>query len=236
MTVCFADDRRASPTEITMPNWETMWSANGGLKPGQAFDCRRCEPAFQRLLDTATDLPARAARKALVPGCGRGYAVSSLFRAGFDAVGLDIAPTAVEEANAYLASAASEDGATFDSTKCRVVCDDFFSHSGEYDVVYDCTFLCALDPDQRVEWAKKCKALLRPDGELITLIFPVVDPPYTGGPPHCMSPELVRGLLEAQGFVEKQPIYEVPTEDLARASVMSKPAKEFVGRWIIQAP
>ena len=193
-----------------MPNWETMWSANGGLKPGQAFDCRRCEPAFQRLLDTATDLPARAARKALVPGCGRGYAVSSLFRAGFDAVGLDIAPTAVAEANAYLAKAAPADGPAFDATKCRVVCDDFFSHSGEYDVLYDCTFLCALDPEQRVEWAKKVRALLRPDGELITLIFPVVDPPYTGGPPHTCHLNSCVGCLRHKALWRSSPSTRSP--------------------------
>ena len=38
-----------------------------------------------------------------VPGCGRGYAVAALARCGYDATGLDIAPTAVQAANAHIA-------------------------------------------------------------------------------------------------------------------------------------
>ena len=211
-----------------MPNWETMWAANGGLKPGQAFDCRRCEPAFQRLLNTATDLPSSSGRTALVPGCGRGYAVQALYKAGFDATGLDISPTATKAANAFLAE--GDDASTFDASKCRVVAADFFEHDAAYDLVYDCTFLCALEPPQRVAWAKQCKKLLKPDGELVTLIFPVVEPAYTGGPPHCMSTDLVKSLLEPEGFVAKA-ITEVPPTELARPDVMGKPAKEFLGRW-----
>lgn len=208
-----------------MPNWESMWA--GGLKPGQAFDCSRTEPAFQRLLNTATDLPSRAGRTAFVPGCGRGYAVASLFRAGFDATGLDISPTAAEAANQYLTSGGE---GTIDASKCRVLPGDFFVHDAQYDLVYDCTFLCALDPSQRAAWAKQCKALLLPEGELVTLIFPVVEPPYEGGPPHCMSVELVRDLLAAEGFAEKE-LWEVPTAELARSH---RGAKEFLARWILK--
>jgi SAM-dependent methyltransferase len=218
-----------------MVNWETMWAANGGLQPGQAFDCRQCEPAFQRLLDEATDLPKSEGRTALVPGCGSGYAVLALHQAGYEATGLDIAPTAAAAANSFLSQrAAEQSNSAFDASKCRVVAADFFAHTGQYDLVYDCTFLCALDPDQRVAWAKKCKELLRPDGELVTLIFPVVEPPYEGGPPHCMSPGLVTRLLEPEGFVAKAPIAEVPPADYARPGVKNG-AKEFLGRWRVSA-
>jgi len=37
----------------------------------------------------------------------------------------------------------------------------------------DCTFLCAIPPEQRARWAERCDELVRPGGELVTLIFPV---------------------------------------------------------------
>jgi len=43
-------------------------------------------------------------RKALVPGCGKGYDVALLASWGFDAYGLEISPTAADKANEYLAS------------------------------------------------------------------------------------------------------------------------------------
>lgn len=204
-----------------MPNWESMWAS--GLGRGQAFDANRVEPAFAKLLNTASGLPVG---KALVPGCGRGYAVAELCRRGYDATGLDIAPTAAKAANDYLASG-EEPGM---DRPWRVVAEDFFKHGDSYDLIYDCTFLCALPPELRSAWASKCNELLKPKGELVTLIFPVADPPYEGGPPYCMSPQLVTSLLEPLGF-ESVSMSEVPTADLARANRGLASSKEYIARW-----
>lgn len=44
---------------------------------------------------------------------------------------------------------------------------------GVFDLGYDYTFLCALHPDMRKDWATAWAQLLRPGGYLLTLIFPV---------------------------------------------------------------
>ena len=49
-----------------------------------------------------------------------------------------------------------------------------------FDFVYDYTFLCALHPTVRVEWAKKMAKLVKQDGELLTLIFPIRPPDEAG--------------------------------------------------------
>ena len=51
-------------------------------------------------------------------------------------------------------------------------------------------------------------------------------PAFTGGPPFCMSPALVRGLLEPRGL-EAAALDEVPAAKLARGGF----AKEWLGRW-----
>ena len=78
-------------------SWESMWSANGGLQPGQFFDAMKPLPALTSLLqsqqDTPTFLPTTTALesarrpKVLVPGCGRGYAALEFGRYGYSVVG-----------------------------------------------------------------------------------------------------------------------------------------------------
>eukprot|EP00929_Paragymnodinium_shiwhaense_P119144 TRINITY_DN9101_c0_g1_i2.p3 TRINITY_DN9101_c0_g1~~TRINITY_DN9101_c0_g1_i2.p3 ORF type:complete len:110 (+),score=18.13 TRINITY_DN9101_c0_g1_i2:490-819(+) len=68
-----------------------------------------------------------------------------------------------------------------------------------FDLGYDYTFLCALNPSMREDWAAAWSKLIREGGELVTLIFPVSD--KVGGPPFKVSPELYKELLEPVGFV-----------------------------------
>jgi hypothetical protein len=76
--------------------WEQNWHNGGeGLPPGGMWDAHKSSPALDALLAAGT-LGDLAGRKAFIPGCGRGYDLVTLVRAGAaEAVGLDIAPTAV---------------------------------------------------------------------------------------------------------------------------------------------
>jgi hypothetical protein len=82
---------------------------------------------------------------------------------------------------------------------------------GPVDVVYDYTFLCALQPAARGAWAAAMAAAVRPGGALLTLQFPVrpseavgystthpagspLD--FTRGPPFLLTPELYHELLD----------------------------------------
>lgn len=201
--------------------WEAMWSR--GIAPGAFFDASRAEPALQALIDSRV-LPAG---NVLVPGCGRGYAIAALAKSGERQVlGVDISATAVKAANEYLNG----------KPGVSVEVADFFDqlpqiHAGKYDLGYDCTFLCAIPPDMRSSWAKSWKSLLKPGGELITLIFPVAssgaDPAdgHTGaGPPFKISLRLVQQLLEPLGFslIEAR---DVPENMVARGG------REIIARW-----
>mmetsp|Transcript_26354 Transcript_26354/g.77382 ORF Transcript_26354/g.77382 Transcript_26354/m.77382 type:complete len:273 (+) Transcript_26354:30-848(+) len=218
-------------TPEDMANWEGMWTR--GIQPGQAFDAARTEPAFQDLLDKAATvqppLPTPSAKsRAFVPGCGRGYAVVSLERAGYAAEGLEISPTAARAARDYLSS---------QGAKAEVRVGDFFAlpEEGQYSVVFDSTFLCALHPTQREAWAKKTSAILAQDGELITNIFPVrpdgepdpADGAVGNGPPYALSDRLVTGLLAPHGWRQVS-ISKVPEAMRARPGGLGM---EFLARW-----
>jgi len=72
------------------------------------------------------------------------------------------------------------------------------------------------------------KKLIKPKGEVVTLIFPLGD--FAGGPPHAMSKELVCELLTTQGF---EFFYlEPPDPSLSHAG---RGGKEILGRWRLTA-
>ena len=73
----------------------------------------------------------------------------------------------------------------------------------QFDFAYDYTFLCALNPNQRDLWAKKYSEVLKPNGRLVTVVFPIGSHEFIkddGGPPYVMSVGLVENLLSPHGF------------------------------------
>lgn len=172
-------------------HWEQMWGS--GLGKGQAFDVGGVSAALAgELARMSVPDPGSSA---FVPGCGRAYDALALARHGFSSVvAMDLSPTAVARAQEELE--ASRDPA---AGKVVLRCADFFEEVTEsYDFIWDCTFLCALDPSVRDQWATQQKKLLKPGGTLLTCVFPICQ--KVGGPPFAMSVPLVRDLLAPIGF------------------------------------
>ncbi|PYI03171.1 S-adenosyl-L-methionine-dependent methyltransferase [Aspergillus sclerotiicarbonarius CBS 121057] len=141
-------------------------------------------------------------KKALVPGCGKGYDPVMLALHGFDVYGLDISATGVSEARGYAASELQRpQGYNFSSGNSECPADvgsvnfikgNVFGSEWErqalngdekFDLVYDYTFLCALHPDLRRQWADRMGQLLRQGGLLVCLEFPMYKDPSLPGPP-----------------------------------------------------
>ena len=62
-------------------------------------------------------------------------------------------------------------------------------------------FLCALQPHDRKKWAQRYTQLIKPGGQLATLIFPVdASKDRNEGPPFPVTPELYADLLEPLGM------------------------------------
>jgi hypothetical protein len=119
--------------------------------------------------------------RTLVPGCGRGHEVALAAEHGLDATGLDIAPTAVAEAQEKYPQLADRfvTGSLFDPPQ------DFYS---AFDVVLEHTCLCALPPSLRPKYRQGIDLTLRRGGLLIGVwyINPNLDPGEEG-PPYPFS-------------------------------------------------
>ena len=107
----------------------------------------------------------------LIPGGGNSYEAEYLMSKGFEHV--DVVDVS-EAAKTNLLDRVPN------FPKERFVVADFFDLAGEYDLILEQTFFCALDPALRQRYAKKMEALLRPGGKLVGVLF---DFPLDAGPP-----------------------------------------------------
>ncbi|MFO0660220.1 MAG: hypothetical protein U0165_10365 [Polyangiaceae bacterium] len=177
-------------------------------------------PPLVELLNTlpANELPEGPA---LVPGCGAGYDVVAIAHTGRRALGLDIAPSALARFEAYRASI------SLSTNLASIELGDFFTHAPAqpYALIWDYTFLCAITPAQRAQWAAKMSELVAPRGQLVTLIYPAVsaeERPDGMGPPFRLNVEDVRSLLEPRWeALEIKPV----------VGHENRKGKEWLARW-----
>jgi len=135
-------------------------------------------PELERLIAAGALSPPRPGARALVPGCGRGYDAAALAAAGWRVTGLEFAPEAHAAAAAALAPLEGE-----------VLLEDALAYrpTAPYDLVWEHTFFCAIEPEHREAYGALAARVLRPGGRLVALVFPVGKGPETGGPPWGVS-------------------------------------------------
>ncbi|WMV40848.1 hypothetical protein MTR67_034233 [Solanum verrucosum] len=140
--------------------WDKCWEK--GMTP---WDLGQPTPILVHLHQTGT-LPKG---RALIPGCGSGHDVVAIASPERFVVGLDVSENAIKQATKLFSSSKSAENFAFLEA-------DFFSWRPTqlFDLIFDYTFFCAIEPEMRSRWASKIRDLLKPDGELITLIFPEV--------------------------------------------------------------
>ncbi|KAF2861288.1 S-adenosyl-L-methionine-dependent methyltransferase [Piedraia hortae CBS 480.64] len=202
--------REASPTS-QIRSWQVRWEENK-----TPWDRNAPNPAladtlneYSSLFGGPTQPGIQARKKALVPGCGRGYDVMLLASYGYDAYGLDIAPQAIQEANTVLQAANFESKypvhgpgrGEMKFIQGNFFSDDFLAETGTktFDIIYDYTFLCALPKEWRPRWAKRYSELLAPKGYLVCLEFPLYKGANEPGPPFGLSPQLYEQALGRPG-------------------------------------
>ncbi len=111
----------------------------------------------------------------LIPGCGNAYEAEYLVDNGFKNVFL------IDWSEIALNNFKKKVHHTPDS---HLFCENFFEHKGEYDLIIEQTFFCAINPSERQNYTKKVHGLLAREGKLAGLLFddPLNDdhPPFGG--------------------------------------------------------
>lgn len=134
----------------------------------------------------------------LIPGCGNAYEAEYLLENGFQHITLiDIAPD-------LTAALAKKIGTSY-GDRVKILTGDFFQLTGKFDLVFEQTFFCALDPALRPAYVQKMQELLAPGGLLVGVLF---NRDFDGGPPFGGHLEEYIPLFEPYFHIKKmEPCY-----------------------------
>ncbi len=157
------------------------------------WDMRRPHPELVRRLEVDPTLGCSAVGRVLVPGCGRGHDAVALASAGWEVTAVDIADALEDETRPALEAA----GVRFELANVFTV--DPLTIGGDFDLVFDHTFFCAVEPEERHRFGAMADAVLAPAGLVTSVVFPLGRPHSEGGPPYGMMPDDVAAAL-GNGF------------------------------------
>lgn len=148
---------------------QDYWDAQYKSKT-TGWDLGQIAPPIRSFIDSLQNKNYRI----LIPGCGNTYEAAYLLEKGFTNITvIDIAPTLVSLLQLKYSN----------NPNISIILGDFFEHHGEYDIIIEQTFFCALPPFLRQKYVWKMHQLLAHNGKLAGLLFNrdfEVSPPFGG--------------------------------------------------------
>lgn len=182
---------------------EAFWS--GRYSEGKTgWDIGEISTPLKTYIDQLSDKNLRI----LVPGCGKGHEAAYLWEQGFkNTFVVDLAQAPLD----LLREAIPE------IPKNHLVNGNFFELKGEFDLILEQTFFCALSPSLRKKYAEKMHELLVDGGKLVGLLF---DFPLTeDGPPFGGNKEEYLTYFE--------PHFEIAIMERAYNSIQPRSGREL---------
>jgi len=152
--------------ELNKNYWENRYKNNDAV-----WDAGSITTPLKAYFDQITDKTL----KILIPGGGNSYEFEYLINNGFENVYvLDFAALPLQNIKKRLPLVAND----------QLIEADFFDHHGQYDLIVEQTFFCALDPALRKKYVEKMASLLPAGGKLAGLFFQFplteIGPPFGG--------------------------------------------------------
>lgn len=134
------------------------------------WDIGEISTPLKTYIDQLTDKSIRI----LIPGGGFGHEANYLWEAGFkNTYILDFSKGALDGLKQRYPLFPSE----------NTIFKNFFEHEGEYDLILEQTFFCAIDPSMRNNYVNHMTTLLSDGGKLVGLLFDCEfenNPPFGG--------------------------------------------------------
>ncbi len=172
--------------------WEDIYLANDA-----GWDLGGVTPVFESIANQLNP------GKVCIIGSGRGYDAVMFAKKGFDVTAVDFAPSAIK---------AVRNLAKKTDVVVQAIQNDIFTltpeHSNTFDYVIEHTCFCAINPKRRSEYEELVKKILKPEGKLIGLWFPLDKTMEDGGPPWGTTVNEVKSIfnngwtIEEEGFLD----------------------------------
>ena len=177
--------------------WESIYLENDA-----GWDLGGVTPVFDRL--------SRKMKigKVCIVGCGRGYDAIMFSKKGFEVTAIDFASTAVNDLKKM-----SQENEVY----VEILKENIFNLPSEYHFQYDYvieqTCFCAINPNRRKDYEETVFQLLKPNGLLIGLWFPLDKLKSDNGPPYGVTKEELEGFFSERWYkeIEEYPSDSIPT-------------------------
>ncbi len=141
------------------------------------WDMKTPTPVFENLIVSQQFIKPG---KILILGCGKGYDAILAAKKGFDVYAADFSIEAIKFAKKM---------AEEENLKINFLLYDIFDldsiYKNQFDYIYDYVTYCSISPERRKEYAEKISNLLKQNGKLVALLFPVEE--RVGGPPFAVD-------------------------------------------------
>lgn len=171
------------------PSWNDRYASGEPLP----WDTGTPDPMLVEMIESHAVAPGRA----LDVGCGTGTNALYLAHHGFDVVGVDIAPLAVERARARAKG------------RCRFETVDFLNGTppgGPFQVVFDRGCFHTFDEDdERARFARNVAAALGDGGVWLSLIGSTEGPPRESGPPRRSARDVMNAIEPSLEILQFRP-------------------------------
>ena len=143
------------PTFLSGDYWNTRYQ-----QKEIGWDIGKVSTPIKAYIDQLTNKDLRI----LIPGCGNAYEAKYLLDKGFTDITLvDISPLLTDKLNKSLTAEEKQ--------RIHIITNDFFEINGEFDLIIEQTFFCAIDPSLRHQYVVKTASLLSEKGKLAGLLF-----------------------------------------------------------------
>jgi SAM-dependent methyltransferase len=176
------------------------------------WDIGMADPPFASLL-ASTKAPI--AGKTAVIGCGQGHDAILFAKHGFDTIGFDFAPSAI---------ALGQKLSQTMGISMQFLQRDIFALPQEFPASFDYaiehTCFCAIRPEQRSDYVKMVRSILKPTGELIALFWAHNRP---DGPPFGTTLEEIQDLFSAS--------FDASNISPVSNSIASRYGEEYLARF-----
>ncbi len=155
---------------MTQPFDENYWTNRYNEKK-TGWDIGFVSPPIKQYLDQISE----KSKTILIPGAGNAYEAIYAYQNNLKNIHiLDFSRVPIEK---FLSKFP-------DFPPSQVHVEDFFSHQGNYDLILEQTFFCALHPSLRPKYVEKAHSLLKKGGKVVGVLFdhyfPTDGPPFGG--------------------------------------------------------
>ena len=174
--------------------WEQSYKSGD-----MAWDLGGPTPIFDDWIESQTD-----SLSVCILGAGNGWDAINFADKGHNVTAVDFAKSAIHNMH----KSACERGLKLNLINSDIFdLNNLFSHS--FDIVLEYTCYCAISPHRRLEYVKMVNKILKPNGKLVAILFPVDKDVNDHGPPFGVDLNSTITLFSKYFTLDTKEIHEL---------------------------